>query len=37
MAYADYLDLMDLTEDLVSNLVKDITGGYELEINIEQT
>ncbi|KAJ5899512.1 Nucleic acid-binding OB-fold [Penicillium taxi] len=28
-AYADMYDLMDLTEDLVSNLVKTVTGGYE--------
>ncbi|KAJ5136582.1 hypothetical protein N7448_005136 [Penicillium atrosanguineum] len=28
-AYADMYDLMDLTEDLVSNLVKHVTGGYE--------
>ncbi|KUM59630.1 hypothetical protein ACN42_g7496 [Penicillium freii] len=28
-AYADVYDLMDLTEDLVSSLVKHVTGGYE--------
>lgn len=28
-AYADVYDLMDMTEDLVSALVKHITGGYE--------
>ncbi|KOS43336.1 hypothetical protein ACN38_g5758 [Penicillium nordicum] len=28
-AYADVYDLMDLTEDLVSGLVKHVTGGYE--------
>lgn len=28
-AYADMYDLMDLTEDLVSGLVKQVTGGYE--------
>jgi len=27
-AYADMYDLMDLTEELVSGMVKDITGGY---------
>jgi lysyl-tRNA synthetase class 2 len=27
-AYADYNDVMDLTEDLVSSLVKEVTGGY---------
>ena len=28
-AYADMYDLMDLTEELVSGLVKHVTGGYE--------
>ncbi|KZF21166.1 lysyl-tRNA synthetase [Xylona heveae TC161] len=28
MAYADVYDLMDITEDLVSNLVKQVTGGH---------
>ncbi|KAH0562748.1 Protein kinase [Trichoglossum hirsutum] len=28
MAYADVYDLMDMTEELVSGLVKSITGGY---------
>ena len=28
-AYADVFDLMDTTEDLVSSLVKHVTGGYE--------
>ena len=28
MAYADYNDLMTLTEQLLSGLVKSITGGY---------
>lgn len=27
-AYADYDDLMTLTEDLVSSLVKEVTGSY---------
>lgn len=27
-AYADYEDVMSLTEDLVSSLVKEVTGGY---------
>jgi lysyl-tRNA synthetase class 2 len=29
MAYADYKDVMDMTEDMVSGLVKEITGSYE--------
>nr|A0A120HYZ1.1 RecName: Full=Lysine--tRNA ligase cla4; AltName: Full=Cladosporin biosynthesis cluster protein 4; AltName: Full=Lysyl-tRNA synthetase; Short=LysRS [Cladosporium cladosporioides]AMB51801.1 putative lysyl-tRNA synthetase [Cladosporium cladosporioides] len=28
-AYADYNDLMAMTEDLISSMVKHITGGYE--------
>ncbi|KAH8705021.1 lysyl-tRNA synthetase [Talaromyces proteolyticus] len=30
-AYADVFDVMDLTEELVSGLVKHVTGGYETE------
>ncbi|KAH9874081.1 Protein kinase [Plenodomus lingam] len=29
MAYADYNDVLDMTEELVSGLVKEVTGGYE--------
>lgn len=29
MAYADYNDVLDMTEELVSELVKSVTGGYE--------
>ncbi|KAH7392287.1 hypothetical protein DE146DRAFT_662159 [Phaeosphaeria sp. MPI-PUGE-AT-0046c] len=29
MAYADYKDVMDMTEELVSELVKEVTGSYE--------
>ncbi|MCJ1450028.1 lysyl-tRNA synthetase [Mycoblastus sanguinarius] len=29
MAYADVYDVMEITEDLVSGLVKHVTGGYE--------
>merc|ERR1711957_825516 len=29
-AYADYYDLMDMTEEMLSGMVKDITGGYKI-------
>ncbi|BBN09730.1 lysyl-tRNA synthetase, class II [Marchantia polymorpha subsp. ruderalis] len=31
MAYADYNDLMSLTEELLSGLVKQLTGGYKIK------
>lgn len=31
MAYADYKDLMNLTETLISNIVKDIYGSYKIK------
>merc|ERR1740127_416750 len=31
MAYADYNDLMDMTEDMISSLVKDIHGTYKVK------
>jgi len=31
MAYADYNDLMDMTEELLSEMVKSLTGGYVIE------
>lgn len=30
-AYADYQDLMNMTEEMVSGMVKDITGGYVIQ------
>ena len=30
-AYADYNDLMDMTEEMISGMVKDITGGYKIK------
>lgn len=29
-AYADYTDMMKLTETVISNIVKEVTGGYEV-------
>jgi len=31
MAYADFNDLLKLTEDLLSSMVKEITGSYILK------
>lgn len=31
MAYADYNDLMNMTEELISGMVKEITGSYNIE------
>jgi lysyl-tRNA synthetase class 2 len=28
MAYADFYDLMDMTEDMLSKMVKEITGSF---------
>lgn len=30
-AYADYEDLMNMTEEMLSNMVKEITGGYTIK------
>uniref|UniRef100_A0A6Q2X974 Lysine--tRNA ligase n=1 Tax=Esox lucius TaxID=8010 RepID=A0A6Q2X974_ESOLU len=35
MAYADYHDLMDITERLLSGMVKHITGGYKVKYHPE--
>ncbi|XP_019087544.1 PREDICTED: lysine--tRNA ligase, cytoplasmic-like [Camelina sativa] len=31
MAYADYYDLMEMTEDMLSGMVKELTGGYKIK------
>ncbi|RZC51371.1 hypothetical protein C5167_019805 [Papaver somniferum] len=31
MAYADYKDLMDITEKMLSGMVKELTGGYKIK------
>ncbi|KAI3834373.1 hypothetical protein MKW92_008034 [Papaver armeniacum] len=31
MAYADYNDLMDITEKMLSGMVKELTGGYKIK------
>ncbi|XP_071733611.1 lysine--tRNA ligase, cytoplasmic-like [Rutidosis leptorrhynchoides] len=31
MAYADYNDLMELTEQMLSGMVKELTGGYKIK------
>lgn len=33
MAYADYKDLLVLTEDMLSKLVKQITGSFKINIH----
>jgi lysyl-tRNA synthetase, class II len=34
-AYADMYDVLELTEDMVSGLVKKVTGGYETELTTQ--
>ena len=34
-AYADYNDLMDLTEDMVSGMVKSIKGTYKIQYHAD--
>ena len=31
MAYADYNDLIQITEDMLSSMVRDITGSYKIK------
>ncbi len=33
MAYADYHDLMNLTEDMLSTMVKQLTGSYVIKFH----
>jgi len=35
MAYADVYDIMDMTEELVSGLVKQVTGGYKTQYHTQ--
>ncbi|KAJ7964773.1 Lysine--tRNA ligase [Quillaja saponaria] len=35
MAYADYNDLMELTEKLLSGMVKELTGGYKIKYHAD--
>lgn len=35
MAYADYNDLMKMTEEMISGMVKEITGGYKIKYHHE--
>jgi lysyl-tRNA synthetase class 2 len=37
MAYADYKDLMELTETMISGMVKHVTGGYTIKYHANQT
>jgi len=37
MAYADYKDLLDLTEDMLSKMVKELTGDYKITIHPDPT
>jgi len=37
MAYADYKDLLDLTEDMLSKMVKELTGSYILKFHPDPT
>ena len=37
MAYSDYTQLMDLTEKMISEMVKNLTGSYELTISKQGT
>jgi lysyl-tRNA synthetase class 2 len=33
MAYADYKDLLDLTEDMLSSMVKQLTGSFVIKFH----
>ena len=36
-AYADYYDVMDMTEELVSGLVKAVKGSYQIKYHASET
>lgn len=36
-AYADYHDVMDLTEELVSGLVKEVKGSYKIQYHASES
>ena len=36
-AYADYYDVMDMTEELVSGLVKAVKGSYQIQYHAGDT
>jgi lysyl-tRNA synthetase, class II len=36
-AYADYNDLMAMTEEMVSGMVKDICGSYKVSVTAESS
>ena len=35
MAYADYNDLMRMTEEMISGIVKELTGGYKIAYHMD--
>jgi len=35
MAYADYSDLIQITEEMLSGIVKDVTGSYKIKYHPE--
>jgi lysyl-tRNA synthetase class 2 len=37
MAYADYKDLMDMTEEMISTMVLEICGSYKIKYHVDET